>query len=228
MKPLRHLNAIIFSRVNMKKSIWFSAVLFLINSAGLTSQVTVSISPSVKLTFPGQPEVIDTLGQKVFHYSDETGYYACIVQQTNLNATKRSTLDLSLFYNEVYQSLVIPEDHCKQVKQQDITIQDLAGMEYYATCDQNPETPELRYKRLILYEARLFVLDFWTTQAYFSQAGARKNAFFESMNLEDNAAPIPSAFQPTEPASGPSYKWLILILVLVPAIYWLTKRKPKK
>ncbi len=196
----------------------------------LPAQVGVNVTETVRLTFPGQPEIIDTLGQKVYHFTDETGYYACIAQQTNLNATKRATLDINQFYNQVYESLNIPDDHCKTVRQQNIVVRDLAGIEYYATCDQHPETPELRYKRLILYESRLFVLDFWTTQAYFSKATANKNAFFESMTLlaRDDDALIPSAFEPTESTERISYNWLILILVLVPVIYFLSKRKPKK
>jgi hypothetical protein len=75
----------------------------------------------------------------------------------------------------------------------------------------------------------LFVLDFWTTQAYFSQSASKKNAFFESMNVQvNNAAPIPSAIEPSGSENKVSYKWLILILILVPVIYLIASRKPKK
>lgn len=214
----------------MNSSIRFLIALCLIWPGVSQAQVSVNVSETVRLTFPGPPEIIDTLGQKVYHFSDETGYYACIAQKTNLNATKRAALDINQFYNQVYESLAIPGDHCKQVRQQPIVIHDLAGIEFYATCDQHPETPELRYKRLLLYESMLFVLDFWTTQSYFSKATANKNAFFESMTLlaKDDAALIPSAFEPTESKDRISYNWLILVLVLVPVIYFLSKRKPKK
>lgn len=195
----------------------------------LRAQVKINVSPGVFLTFPGEPATLDTLGQKVYDYSDETGYYACIVQNTSLNATTRSTLDIGRFYKEVYQSVIRPGDNCKTTKQTDVTLQDLVGMEFFATCDPDPETPELRYKRLILYESRLFVLDFWTTQAYFAQSAGNKNKFFESMNVQlNNAAPIPSAVESSRSENNVSYKWLILILVLVPVIYLVASRKPKK
>jgi len=212
----------------MKKIILYLFFCFL-SGPVLRAQVKVNISPNVFLTFPNQPDILDTLGQKVYHYSDETGYYACIVQQTTLNPAKRSALDVNRFYNEVYQSVKIPGDNCNLIKQKNVTIEDLSGIEFYATCDPNPETPELRFKRLLLYETKLFVVDFWTTKAYYSQAEGNKNGFFESMALEVKGdATIPSAFQPAETSDNISYNWLILILVLAPIIYLFVIRKPKK
>jgi hypothetical protein len=213
----------------MKKFILFIIIVSLAGPQLLSAQVKINVSPGVFLTFPGEPSILDTLGQKVYDYSDETGYYACIVQNTSLNATTRSTLDVGRFYKEVYQSVIRPGDNCNTTKQTEVTLQDLLGMEFFATCDPDPEIPELRYKRLILYESRLFVLDFWTTQAYFSQSASKKNAFFESMNVQvNNAAPIPSAIEPSGSENKVSYKWLILILILVPVIYLIASRKPKK
>lgn len=213
----------------MNKNIFCLVFVLLSCSLLLRAQVRINISPNVFLTFPNNPDILDTLGQKVYHYTDETGYYACIVQQTTLNPTKRSALDVNRFYNEVYQTVQMPEDHCNLVRQKNVTIEDLSGIEFYATCDPHPDRPELRFKRLLLYETKLFVMDFWTTQAYYSQADANKSGFFESMSLELKGDPsIPSALEPSETSDNISYNWLILLLVLIPVVYLFVLRKPKK
>lgn len=213
--------------VFQRSILFFAGLIFCLQSQ---SQTTVKLTETVTLNFPGQPEVIDTLGQKVFHYDSEGAYFACIVQQTKINPSTRASMDINKFYTDVYQSLNKPQDHCQTVKQQEIHLQDLVGMEFYYKCDPNPEIPEIRYKRLILYESRLFVLDYWTTQANFPESSSEKNAFFESMLVKsvDNTAPIPSAFESRKTSNSFSYYWLLLILLLFPAVYFFWKRKPKK
>ena len=76
----------------------------------LSAQVVVQVDRNVKLTFPGQPEKLDTLGQQVYTYSDENGYYSCIVQKTTIDPVKLASIDIGQFYSEIYQSVQNPAE----------------------------------------------------------------------------------------------------------------------
>ncbi len=198
----------------------------------LSAQVVVQVDRNVKLTFPGQPEKLDTLGQQVYTYSDENGYYSCIVQKTTIDPVKLASIDIGQFYSEIYQSVQNPADKCQHISQNEIVILNTRAMEFYAQCEERPDIPELRYKRLVLNPPNLYVIDFWTTRAKYNQSGSLKNAFFESMIIDSHGdqATIPSALDKTD-AADPSWVnygyFLAAIAVLLVVLLYLRK-KPKK
>ncbi|HNR07743.1 MAG TPA: hypothetical protein PKM27_10550 [Saprospiraceae bacterium] len=198
----------------------------------LSAQVAIELTPGVKLTFPGPPEKLDTLGQQVYTYSDENAYYSCIIQKTNIDPVKLASLDILQFYSEIYQTVQNPADQCRPISQKEVVIQDTRGMEFYAQCAEREDVPELRYKRLVLVPPNLYVIDFWTTRAASDQAAGRKNAFFESMIFtpQGGQAVIPSALDKTE-SGGSGWTqygyFLAAIAVLLVALLYL-KKKPKK
>ena len=198
----------------------------------LSAQAVVQVDRDVKLTFPGPPERLDTLGQKVYTYSDENGYYSCIVQKTSIDPIKLAGLDIGQFYSEIYQSVQNPADKCQSISQNEIVIHNTRAMEFYAQCAERPDIPELRYKRLVLNPPNLYVIDFWTTRAMFNQSGSLKNAFFESMIIDSQGdqARIPSALDNSE-AGEPSllrYGFLLAAIVVLLAVLLYLRKKPKK
>lgn len=197
----------------------------------LSAQVVVQVGLNVKLTFPGQPEKLDTLGQKVYTYSDENGYYSCIVQKTTIDPVKLAGIDIGQFYSEIYQSVQNPADKCKHISQNEIVILDTRAMEFYAQCEERPDIPELRYKRLVLNPPNLYVIDFWTTRAKYNQSGSLKNAFFESMIIDSqgNQATIPSALDKTDGAdpSWVNYGYFLAAIAVLLVVLLYLRKKPK-
>jgi hypothetical protein len=163
------------------------------------SQQLVKLSPEIEMTFPGAPEVFDTLGQKIFNYSDENGYYACIIHHNALPSGKLP-MDLKSYYANVYKSLQQQNEQCKLVYQTELLIAGIKAAEFYSTCKEDPEFPEIRYIRFFLYGHELYVLDYWTTKAHLNQAENNKNKFLNSFVLHQGAndAIIPSAISSSD------------------------------
>ena len=198
----------------------------------LQAQIVVQIDRDVKLTFPGQPDKLDTLGQRVYIFSDENAYYSCIVQKTNIDPIKLVSIDLGQFYSEIYQSVQNPADKCQSISQNEIVILNTRAMEFYAQCEERPDIPELRYKRLVLNPPNLYVIDFWTTRAMYNQSGSLKKVFFESMTIDpqNDQATIPSALDNTDPAdpSRIRYGYFLAAIAILLAVLLYLRKKPKK
>jgi hypothetical protein len=121
----------------MKRKNILIAILFAMYSTSVWCQVKVNLAPNIELTFPQQPEVFDTLGQKVFNYSDEVGYYACIIRRNAVPAGK-APMDLKSFYANLYKSLQRPEEECQLIKQTDLVLAGIIGAEFQTRCKEDP------------------------------------------------------------------------------------------
>ena len=187
-----------------------SVFLFFYSLQVVYGQVQVKLSPEIEMTFPGDPEVFDTLGQKVFNYSDENGYYASIIHHNALPSGKQP-MDLKSYYGNVYKSLQQQNEQCKLVYQTELMIAGIKAAEFYSICKEDPDFPEIRYIRFFLYGHELYVLDYWTTKSHIAQAENNKNKFLNSFVLHQGAndAFIPSAVPGTGDTGSDLGKYLL-------------------
>jgi hypothetical protein len=230
MKLLKHLKGIFINASPMKIRNILAWILGILYAPILFSQVKVNLSSKIELTFPKAPDAFDTLGQKVYNYTDQYGYYACIVRTKAVTADN-APMDLKSFYANLYKTLQRPEEQCKLIKQTDLVLAGVVGAEFYSICKEDPEFPEIRYKRLILYDNDLYVLDYWTTKAHLARAEQDKSNFLNSFVLHPGSdiAVIPPAITPTNSIGNDHWvPWgiagatIALILVL---IYFVKKQK---
>ncbi|MEP7322990.1 MAG: hypothetical protein ABI761_13785 [Saprospiraceae bacterium] len=215
--------------MNIKSFLTWVLVTFC--SQFLFSQVKVNLTSRIELTFPQSPEAFDTLGQRVYNYQDEYGYYACIIRTQAVPPDKK-VMDLKAFYSNIYKSLALPGEQCQLIKQTDLMLAGVMGAEFYATCKEDPEFPEIRYKRLILFENDLYVLDFWTTKAHLARAEEDKSKFLNSFVLHpdtDIAILPPAISTPNHAGNDRWIPWAIAgaTIVLILGLIYFTKKQKK-
>lgn len=198
----------------------------------IVAQQVVEINPGVKLTFPSSPSLLDTLGQRVYDYSDANGYYACILKMNAVSVDKLSNLDRPKFYKTIFESMQDPAHQCKIVSQSNGSVQDVPFAEFYSTCKPDPDFPDLRFKRLILLGSDLYIIDYWTYQNNATQAQENKNLFFNSLDLGNiSAVPIiPRAVDDADSQAidWASYTWIFGIIGALVIILFFLRKKPKK
>lgn len=216
----------------MKRRFWILLFACLFLKVAHASEI-VKIDPYFTLTFPNVPSSLDTLGQHVFDYSDETGYYACIVQYNAIKEDKLLDLDFAKFYQTMYEKLQHPDQQCQLVSNTPFFLGDIRGMEFFTRCKEDPEFPDVRYKRILVYKTNLYIIDHWTFKSQLSKAEQRKNEFFQSMVITKDAdnAIIPSAIPSTKVPAGATfeYKYLWGIgLILLAGLWLLFRRKSPK
>ena len=217
----------------MNRRIIYTAVCLAFQLQFLFAQVKVGLTSSIDLTFPKAPEIFDTLGQKVFNFSDENGYYACIINRNAIPGNQ--PMDLKVYYTNIYKSLQQPIEQCQLIKQTDLQIAGIQAIEFYTTCRVNPDFPEIRYKRLFLYGHDLYILDFWTDKAHQAQADQNKSTFLNSfvVHQSNNEAIIPPALPIHDKKESirnnlAPILGIVVIGVLLLLLFIFYKKKPKK
>ncbi len=198
------------------------------------STITVKLDNNFNLVFPNEPNALDTLGQRIYDYSDETGYYACIIQAGSVPADKMADLDVDKFLQSMYDRLQDPTHQCQSIKQSPFTIGAIRGIEFLSRCKEDPDFPDIRYKRLFLYKSNLYVIDYWTYKSQASVAEQHKNTFFGSIQelQPDRTAFIPSALPQSKShqvaIDWSSYTWILGLVAGIGVVFLFLRNKPKK
>ncbi|MBK7608689.1 MAG: hypothetical protein IPI18_16535 [Saprospiraceae bacterium] len=204
----------------------------LFSSHFIVAQQVIEINPGVKLTFPSPPSLLDTLGQRVYDYSDVNGYYACILKMNAVSVDKLANLDRPKFYKTIFESMQDPSHQCRLVNQSSGSISDVPFADFYSTCKLDPDFPDVRFKRLILLGSDLYIIDYWTYQSNASKSHENKDLFFNSLKLENiSVAPfIPSAINSSnsQKIDWSSYTWVFGIIGALVIILFFLRKKPKK
>ncbi len=194
----------------------------------------VKIDNHFTISFPSHPDALDTLGQKVYDYSDANGYYAVIVQPNSIKEDKLMDLDLSKFYQTMYEKLQMPSQQCQMINKSQFNIGDIQGVEFFTRCAEDPEFPDIRYKRMLVYKSNLYIIDHWAYKPQLATAEQNKNTFFLSMTpiKDENEAIIPSGIpEPTAPSdtSIPSnYIWIVGLVLALGLILLFSRKNSKK
>ncbi|MEP7268696.1 MAG: hypothetical protein ABI844_13800 [Saprospiraceae bacterium] len=194
--------------------------------------VRVDVDSYLSLMFPTAPDLMDTLGQKVYSISDETGYYSCILMK--VAPEKLRNLDRQKFYKSMYETIQDPSHGCHLIKESVVNFTDIIGVEYHTSCNEVPDFPEIRYKRFFLYQNILYVIDFWTFKNQAANAENFKSAFFNSLQIKkDEEAVVPSAFGNSKtsnetPFNLNNFIGLIGIFIALALILVFLRKKPKK
>lgn len=194
--------------------------------------IKVELDEKASIQFPSFPEVLDTLGKRSYSMTDATGYYAVLIVQ---NVTSNmATFELQKFYKQMYERIQAPEHGCQLIKESNVNITDIVGVEYYSNCLEMEDFPEIRYKRFFVYKGDFYIIDYWTYKSQLSNAPNFKAAFFNSLSFKiDESAVIPFTIENENSMKDTSdifenSKWLILFIVILFGFLIFLRRKPKK
>ncbi len=194
--------------------------------------IRVDLDEKATIQFPSFPEVLDTLGKISYSLTDGSGYYAVLIVK---NVTSdMSTFELQKFYKQMFERMQSPDHACQLIKESNVNLTDVLGVEYYSNCREMEDFPDIRYKRFFVYQGDFYIIDYWTYKNQLANAPNFKAAFFNSLAFKKNEnVIIPPAIENTKgPDSNPGIiensKWLILFIFLLLGVLIFLRRKPKK
>lgn len=133
------------------------------------------------IDFPAKPTLTKALGQEVLHYTDSTAHYLIVTQDLS---NKRGFEINEGSLNEFYEGTVIGTLKTaggKLISKKKFEIKGMKGLDIVYTATSNPKLPDLRYKRILLLNNRLFSIDFWTFSSKEKSTQAARERFFNSL-----------------------------------------------
>lgn len=140
------------------------------------------------IDFPAKPVSTEAAGQEVLHYADSAAHYLIVIQDLS-NKRGFEINDGSL--NEFYKGTIIGTLKTaggKLISKKDFEIQGMKGLDIVYTATSNPKLPDLRFKRIILLNNRLFSIDFWTYSAKEKETQTVREKFFSSFLITADKA----------------------------------------
>ena len=140
------------------------------------------------IVFPAKPVSTEAAGQEVLHYADSSAHYLIVIQDLS-NRKGFEVNEGSL--HEFYEGTVIGTLKTaggKLISKKEFAIEGLKGLDIVYTATSNPKLPDLRFKRIILLNNRLFSIDFWTSSAKEKETQAAREKFFNSLVITADKA----------------------------------------
>ena len=146
----------------------------------LTKQNLVEIAV---IGFPGQPEISDTLGKRIYTFSNENARLAVVVTNyTPKNEFQLKEGELNQFYDGTIQG-VIKSIQGKLINKKEVNIDGLVGTEIEFTIPSRPNYPNLGFQRILYTNKGVFAISYLTTSEKRSFIEKEKQQYFNSFQF---------------------------------------------
>lgn len=135
------------------------------------------------IDFPEKPDFIDTLGLKMYDYSDENAQFILMIRdlssQPDLSFQED---DLEKFYSNTIAG-IIDASEGKILNKKVFELDGLKGVEIEFISNSNPSLPDLRFEKILFVNNLFIAVDFVTNSVDSMITKNKKDQYFQSFIL---------------------------------------------
>lgn len=171
----------------MKKiTLLTNALIFSILFSFGQNQYKTDIVKIATIDFPSKPNVIDTLGRKIYSYANENASFLVIVSNYKENDIyELKDGDLSRFYDGVVEGM-LKTTKGKLINKKTINIDGLNGIEIEFSSITNPILQDLRFTQILYSDKGVFIINYWANSEKRILTPDERNKFFNSFQFTIN------------------------------------------
>jgi len=136
----------------------------------------------VSITFPSQPQKLDTLGYKFYKSEDMLSFY---VASSNIIDPQKTIIDadsIPEFYDGVAKGM-LGASGGKMLNKRTFQLEGLTGLEFSHTLVLDTNMPGIKYVRMLVINSTLVIIQFSTSLTDQRSADPAKEQFFNSLKI---------------------------------------------
>lgn len=181
----------------------------------------------ISVNFPAKPESMDTLGQKIYKFTDSDAFYMALVKEHSVEDLLISTNKLSEFYDGTING-VLGASKGRLISKKAFTVAGLKGVEIEYVTTANPALPDLRFNRMLLINNTFISLNCLTLSKNKQATEAVRKHFFNSIALIAKETDLKQGTDdPTAYAIGyvigKIAAWAVLLVIIAGVIFLIKK-----
>jgi hypothetical protein len=165
-------------RINLIVQLYF--LLLFTNLSSAQDWFTQQVSESVSLDFPIAPETSTTNGMTVYTVNINEAF--CMATVVNV----RGKIDENANPQNLYESYLegaLASANGKLLQRENFYVNGVPGLEIIYTASSNSDLPDLRQKRVMLYDQNLISFEYWTYSNSTDTVQSSKAKFFSSLGF---------------------------------------------
>ena len=134
------------------------------------------------IDFPGKPQLNNSSkGLTAIGYNDKTNFYIAEVEDLSNYGLEVTSNEL----DDLYKGIIVgffENPELKPLVKKEFKVDGLIGLEIIYSVNAQ-EVPNLRYKRLLFYNAKIFSIEFWTTFSNEKESEGNRERYFNSFTV---------------------------------------------
>ncbi|MGC4034777.1 MAG: hypothetical protein QM764_02375 [Chitinophagaceae bacterium] len=167
----------------MNKTYLLVILFFSANSLSAQTSYTQKLSDIASIEFPGKPSYVDTLGQQVLNYTNDSGVYTVIVSDYSFGRSiKIRPGKLNIVYSGFLDGMMKTSGDSLIFKKK-ININSLEGIEVEFITSSNPDYQYKRFMRMLFVNNKIYNYSFWVSSSLAEQTAMDREKFFNSFKL---------------------------------------------